>query len=153
MITITSDISAWPLPYESYAQQRSYSSVYKVTESGETVLRTAGTDAWRPGVLLGKGKATAFKHCTPPEKWKLFWANQRESPSLPKRFSSKIPGPRAPRWAACRGSGEWYRAGGGPGAAGPRASPPSHIKWHSLRMLGNVRMVTRVARGRRKERR
>ena len=124
MITITSDISAWPLPYESYVQQWSYSSVYKVIESGETVLRTAGTDAWSPGVLLGKGRATAFKHCAPPEKWKLLWANQRESPSLTNRFSSKILGRRAPRWGACRGSGEWVQSRQGTRSCRPTSQSP-----------------------------
>lgn len=52
---------------------------------------------WGLGLLLEKGKAITCKPWEPPEEWKLLWADQRESPSLTTRFSSKTLGPREPK--------------------------------------------------------
>lgn len=62
------------------------------------------------GTLLEKGKAVTCKH-TESLQNDAPQADQRESPGLTDRFSSKILGLCAPRRAARRDGGKWYEAG------------------------------------------
>lgn len=89
--------------------------VCAVTETSGRLCEGCGGGLWSQmvpslGTLLEKGKALSNTEEV-PEEWELLWANQRDSPSLTNRFSSKILGLRAPQQGVRGDGSEGYRVG------------------------------------------